>query len=225
MHRKANEDETESTTAFRSLQGWISLSHTSTGEGTLRVVPELKLTTAYQLLRPYFILDETFDEVTPLFPGAKPGFQQFRPTPKLHPHMLLEKSMVGIPPVKPGDYVFWHCDTVHEVDRYHPGTTDSSVSYNPCVPLCPYNLENLLKMRYSFERAEPPEDFATYDHAELEKDHEDHGAKRDNILSVEGLRALGFERFDAEEEGLTAGQREMRLLANQRLGFTYAYRA
>lgn len=212
--------KTASCSAFRSLQGWISLSHTSTGEGTLRLVPELKLSTAYQLLRPFFVLDEKFDDVTPLFPGATPGDLQFFPTDKLHPHLRMgEKSMVGIPPVKPGDYVFWHCDVIHEVDKFHPGTRDSSVSYNACVPLCPYNVENLLEMRRAFTQVETPKDFEKYEHGELEKDHADHGARRENILSKEGLRALGLEPFDANEEGITRGQREMRRLANEKLGF------
>ena len=198
----------------------MSLSYTSTGEGTLRLVPELKLSTAYQLLRPYFILGEQFDDTTPLFPGARPGSLQFFPTKELHPHLYMEKTMVGIPPVRPGDYVFWHCDLIHEVDKFHPGTRDSSVSYNGCVPLCPYNLDNLLKMRESFLTALPPSDFEKYEHGELEKEHDDHGAKRENILSIEGLRALGLEPFDVHEKGLTRGQREMRQLANKRLGFT-----
>jgi hypothetical protein len=213
---------TGSCSAFRSLQGWISLSHTSTGEGTLRLVPELKLATPYQLLRPFFILDEKFDDVTPIFPGATPGNLQFFPTNKLHPHLLMEKSMVGIPPVKPGDYVFWHCDIVHEVDKFYHGTRDSSVSYNGCVPLCPYNLENLLEMRRSFLSVDTPKDFITYEHGELEKEHEDHGAVRDNVLSLEGMRALGLEPFDEAEEGITTGQREMRRLANLKLGFVKA---
>lgn len=211
-----------SCSAFRSLQGWISLSHTGTGEGTLRLVPQLKLAAAYQLLRPFFILDETFDDVTPLFPGASPGELQFFPTDELHPHLLMQKSMVGIPPVRPGDYVFWHCDVVHEVDKLHPGDRDSSVSYNGCVPLCPYNLENLVEMRESFLGVSPPRDFEKYEHGELEKEHEDHGAKRENVLSLEGLRALGLEPFDEMEEGITTGQREMRRLANERLGFATA---
>lgn len=197
----------------------MGLSHTSTGEGTLRLVPELKLTTAYQLLRPFFILDETFDDITPLFPGAKPGGLQFYPTQKLHPHLQLEKSMVGIPPVKPGDYVFWHCDLVHEVDKFHTGTRDSSVSYNACVPLCPYNLENLSSMRQSFMDVMPPKDFQNYEHGELERDHEDHGAKEENVWSIAGKRALGLEPFDVDEPGLSSGQRRMREMANEKLGF------
>ena len=202
------------------MQGWLSLSHTATGEGTLRLLPSLKLTTAYQLLRPYFILNETFDATTPLFPGAEPGNLQFLPTRSLHPHLLLDKSMLGIPPVKPGDYVFWHCDLVHEVDRTHPGTHDSSVSYNACVPLCPYNLASLVRTRESFRQVVPPADFASYDNGEIEREHGDHGAKRENILSKAGMRAMGLEAFDEEEEGLSSGQREMRRMANRELGFS-----
>lgn len=208
-----------SCSAWRSLQGWISLSHTGTGEGTLRLVPELKLATAYQLLRPFFILDETFDDVTPLFPGASPGGLQFFPTDELHPHLLMQKSMVGIPPVRPGDYAFWHCDLIHEVDKFHPGTRDSSVSYNGCVPLCPYNVNNLLEMRRAFLSASVPRDFLKYEHGELEEEHEDSGARPKYVLSLAGRRALGLEPFDEQEEGITVGQREMRKLANDKLGF------
>lgn len=210
----------KSCTAFRSLQGWISLSHTKTGEGTLRLLPELKMSTAYQLLRPYFILDEEFDDITPLFPGADPGKIQFLPTPELHPHLKLERATVGIPPVKPGDYVFWHCDVVHEVDRFHPGDRDSSVSYNPCIPLCPYNLDSLVHLRQAFLDAVPPRDFIKYQHGDFENTHHDHGARKDNILSNEGLRAMGFLPFDENEDGLTAGQKQIRKQANVRLGFT-----
>ncbi|CAK7232366.1 hypothetical protein SBRCBS47491_008245 [Sporothrix bragantina] len=209
----------KSCTAFRSFQGWISLSHTGTGEGTLRLLPELKMSTAYNLLRPYFILGEKFDDTTPVFPGATPGHIQFRPTPELHPHLFLEKMTVGIPPVKPGDYVFWHCDLVHEVDRLHPGQRDSSVSYNPCVPLCLYNLDSLVALRESFLSALPPRDFIKYEHGEYECKHADHGAHKENILTDEGLRAMGFLPFDTEEEGLSSGQKAIRKLANEKLGF------
>lgn len=212
----------ESCTAFRSFQGWVSLSHTGTGEGTLRLLPELKLSTAYCLLRPFFILGETFDDTTPLFPGATPGHIQFKPTPEMHPHLFLDKMTVGIPPVKPGDYVFWHCDLVHEVDRLHPGDRDSSVSFNPCVPLCKYNLESLVALREAFLSALPPKDFIKYEHGEHESHHDDHGARKENIMTDEGLRAMGFLPFDVDEEGLTPGQKAIRQLANEKLGFATA---
>lgn len=161
-----------------------------------------------------------FDDVTPLFPGAEPGNLQFYPNDSLHPHLELKKSMVGIPPVKPGDYVFWHCDLIHEVDKAHPGKTDSSVVYNPCVPLCPYNLENLVDMKKAFEAGMPSSDFSGYPHQEWEwETKEDFGAKRENLLCEQGERAMGFGRFDDQEEGLPEGVRRMRRLANEKLGF------
>lgn len=171
------------------------------------------------MLRPFFLQDETFDDVTAAFPGATPGNLQFFPIELLHPHLEMGKSMVGIPPVRPGDYVFWHCDLVHEVDKFHPGTTDSSVSYKACIPLCPYNLESLVKMRCNFLEASVPDDFVRYVHGELETEHEDHGARAENVLSLDGQRALGLHAFDADEQGITTGQRAMRSEANKRLGF------
>lgn len=204
---------------WRSLQGWLSLSHTSTGEGTLRLLPSLKASMAYMMLRPLFALDETFDDTQPIFPGATPGNTQFFPTREFHPHLLLEKSMIGIPPVRPGDYVFWHCDLVHEVDKFHPGTQDSSVVYNACIPLTPYNIQSLVSVRDAFQKAAVPKDFVCYDNVpEEESQHEGHGARRENVLSLRGLRALGLEPFDDLEEGLTDGQRAVRRLANEVLG-------
>uniref|UniRef100_A0A093VJ09 Uncharacterized protein YbiU n=3 Tax=Talaromyces marneffei TaxID=37727 RepID=A0A093VJ09_TALMA len=206
---------------WRSLQGWLSLSHTSTGEGTLRLLPSLKLSVAYMMLRPLFHDGEVFDDSQPTFPGARPGNTQFFPTKDFHPHLDLERSIVGIPPVKPGDYVFWHCDLVHEVDRFHPGKFNSSVSYNACNPLTPYNIHSLVGVRDAFRRAAPPKDFALYEYAnEEENQHEDHGAKEDNVLTDDGRRTLGLLKFDENEEGLTEGQRKVRKLANEMLGFS-----
>lgn len=203
---------------WRSLQGWLSLSQTSTGEGTLRLLPSLKASVAYMMLRPLFLNGE-FDGTQPTFPGATPGFTQFRPTKEFHPHLMMEKSIVGIPPVKPGDYAFWHCDLVHEVDRFHPGTTDSSVVYNACTPLTPYNIESLVATREAFNTVRVPKDFAKGEIInETESEHDDHGARKENILSHQGMQAMGFERFDVDDPGITAGQRRVREMANERLG-------
>jgi hypothetical protein len=29
----------------------------------------------------------------------------------LHPHLELERTMVHVPRIKPGDFVAWHCDS------------------------------------------------------------------------------------------------------------------
>ena len=206
---------------WRSMQGWLSLSHTGTGEGTLRLLPSLKASTAYLMLRPFFLGGpDAFDDVTAQFPGAHPGGTQLLPTDELHPHLQMkEKSMVGIPPVKPGDYVFWHCDLLHEVDQFHPGKLDSSVVYNACTPLVPYNIDSLKSSKESFLAAPPPRYFNGLGYLyEAENAHEDHGARLENLLSSEGRRAMGFEKFDENEPGLTEGQRKVRKMANEILG-------
>jgi hypothetical protein len=42
--------------------------------------------------------------------GAMPGCAQEYPE-GLHPHLELERTMVHVPQVRPGDYVVWHCDS------------------------------------------------------------------------------------------------------------------
>lgn len=208
-----------SCSCWRSLQGWLSLAHCNTGEGTLRLLPNLKASVAYMMLHPLFHSGE-FDDSKPTFPGAEPGKTQFKPTSEFHPHLAMEKSIVGIPPVRPGDYVFWHCDLLHEVDKFHPGTRNSSAVYNGCNPLTPYNIDSLVSVRDAFLKpAAVPRDFAGSPHLkELEETHLDHGAKRENVWSEQGLQALGLKKLDPDEEGLSDGQREVRKLANAKLG-------
>lgn len=54
------------------------------------------------------------------------GFFGPQPTQELHPHMMLDKTMISIPRVYPGDMVFWHCDVVHAVEVEHTGKEDSA---------------------------------------------------------------------------------------------------
>ncbi|KAF5700532.1 DUF1479 domain-containing protein [Fusarium mundagurra] len=143
----------------------------------------------------------------------------FFPTVEGHPDLDIKRAIIGIPPVRPGDYVFWHCDLVHGVDPTNPGLVDSSVSYNACNPLTPYNIESLLTTREAFQKGDVPIDFTRgHGTCEREYDHEDCGAKIENILTKGGLRAMGLERLDAEEEGLTQGRKEVREMANKKLG-------
>jgi hypothetical protein len=79
--------------------------------------------------------------------GAMPGAQQYI-LPSLHPHIV--NSVVSIPQVGPGDCVFWHCDCVHAVEPLCSGEGDSSVLYIPATPLCPKNVDYLLKQRHAF---------------------------------------------------------------------------
>lgn len=63
--------------------------------------------------------DYAIDLDSPEFPGIIPmdgGFAGPYPRPLLHPHLELEKTMIAVPKVKPGDAVFWHCDLIHAVE-------------------------------------------------------------------------------------------------------------
>lgn len=119
---------------FRMFQGWLSMSHTGPNEGTLLVNPLLSMATAYTLLRPFFrpitthpghkfsrIAMDTYlepgnwqleDSPTSKLEGATPGYAQ-ELNSVLHPHLKLQKTMVHVPKVAPGDYVAWHSDCGH----------------------------------------------------------------------------------------------------------------
>ena len=103
-------------TVFRVWQGWTSLSTTKTHEGTLRVVPFLKLSSAYLMLRPFFKPKpgretslEAYDWEPDLehggFQGTSPGRAQTL-SPESHPHLQFDKTTVSVDFVEPGDQVY-----------------------------------------------------------------------------------------------------------------------
>lgn len=145
-------------TAFRSFQGWMALSHTAPGEGTLRVHPRVQLSTAYIMLRPFLE-----DVEATAFPGALPGTAQ-DVNEEWHPEICLQ--MVSVPRVAPGDCVFWHGDVVHAVEGKHGGTSDSSVFYIPAIPGCRINAEHTKKQRENFLKGMTPPDFPA-NHSEV----------------------------------------------------------
>ncbi|KAJ7666280.1 hypothetical protein B0H17DRAFT_1336369 [Mycena rosella] len=170
MYRRPNQS-----TVFRTFQGWLALSKTGPHQGTLKVFPDVLLSNAYIILRPFFrpivpadskeILDAKnweFDISTPEFPGIferENGFAGPHPTNELHPHMLLDMTMTSVPNVNPGDTVFWHCDVVHSVEQEHTGSEDSAVMYIPAVPLTPANARYLARQKDEFLKGLPPPDF------------------------------------------------------------------
>ncbi|KAJ7919248.1 hypothetical protein B0H13DRAFT_2230932 [Mycena leptocephala] len=163
-------------TVFRAFQGWLAISKTGPGQGTLKVFPDILLSNAYIIMRPFFrplvsldskdILDAknwAFDMSTPDFPGIftrDNGFWGLRPTTELHPHLLLDATMTSVPAVNPGDTVFWHCDIVHSVEQEHTGSEDSAVMYIPAVPLTPENARYVERQKDHFLKGVPPPDYA-----------------------------------------------------------------
>lgn len=127
------------------------------------MVPFVKLSTAYVMLRPFFkskpgregsleVDDWEPDLEHGEFYGTSPGQSQTL-SQESHPHLQLDKTVVSIDFVEPGDQVYCmfishschphltpiallgHPDVIHAVEAEHTGTGDSSVLYIPAAPL------------------------------------------------------------------------------------------
>jgi hypothetical protein len=172
---------------FRMFQGWTALSSTGPGEGSLRLFPLLKHSTAYTILRPFF--DDSLNvKRDASFPNSVPGAAQ-EYSDASHPHLQLSRTMVSVPRVEPGDYVAWHCDSIHSVDKEHKGTNDSSVLYIPATPLCEMNVKYLNRQRESAVALSPPPDFpgaGSIGESGFE------GSVNWDGISPNGLRAMGM---------------------------------
>jgi hypothetical protein len=226
---------------FRMFQGWLSMSSTGPFEGTLLANPLLSRATAYFLLRPFFSPKHTItvpQDSTEPFPdsyleasnwtldlspsnswlqGATPGHgQELRHA--LHPHLDLPNTMVHMPRVAPGDYVSWHCDSIHAVDAVHAGKSDSSVLYIPSCPLSVGNAEYLARQRAAFLAGTPSPDFGG---GVGESEHVGRMGVEDvaRVDAEEGMRAFGLKRWESGAAGLSAGQKEVMERANAILGF------
>ena len=83
------------------------------------LVPDIKIVTAYMILRPFFVAPEDgdwkdpelwkVDEDTGWFPGTYVWDSQLL-SPASHPHLYLEDTLLSIPDMEPGDTVWWHAD-------------------------------------------------------------------------------------------------------------------
>ncbi|SMR50805.1 unnamed protein product [Zymoseptoria tritici ST99CH_1E4] len=223
---------------FRMYQGWLSLSTTGPYEGTLLVNPLLSRATAYYLLRPFFSpkklaqdpTSETYEEAflapnnwtldatqTSWLQGASYGHGQ-ELNAQLHPHLILPSSMVHMPRVNPGDYVSWHCDTIHAVDKVHAGKSDSSVLYIPACPLTESNAAFVVRQREAFLNGTPCPDFGG---GIGESQHVGRPGLEDvrKVNPDRGMQAFGLKAWDGNESGLTVGQKRVMERANEILGF------
>ncbi|EPE02594.1 hypothetical protein F503_06570 [Ophiostoma piceae UAMH 11346] len=224
---------------FRAFQGWLSISHVAPLEGTLLVYPLAKLSTAYTLLRPFFeplntslapnsaeFLDAsnwTFtsrDNMASTLQGATPGHGQEFPTAKdgtpLHPHLELARAMVHVPAVKPGDFVVWHCDTIHAVDKVHNGTGDSSVLYIPVCPMTEENARYLVTQRDCVLSGVPSPDFPGG------KGESEHVDRPDPVVTLTGygeaaLQSMGLGKLVTSSTA--PGAAAITAKANKILGF------
>lgn len=197
---------------LRFFQGWLSMSDTGPNEGSLHVCPMVRHSTAYTILRPFFDLNTSQPNIDNTFPGAVPGTcQEYNPV--THPHLDLESTMVSVPRVEPGDYVAWHCDSLHSVDKEHHGKKDSSVLYIPATPMCEMNVDYLLKQRTAAQSYSPPWDFPG---AGGPGESGFKGAVNWSSIRPEGQRAMGMgnDGWDVTDD-MSEGEKQAVRYANE----------
>ncbi|MEV0801599.1 DUF1479 domain-containing protein [Kribbella sp. NPDC050281] len=136
--------------AFRTFQGWTALSDMDHDQGVLHTVPIAKAM-AYLMLRP-LLPDVPEDD----FCGVTVN-QVFPVSEKWHP--LLLEALTGIPDVKAGDSVWWHCDMIHSVAPVTNQQGWGNVIYIPAAPWCPRNESYATEVRNAFLTGSSPSDF------------------------------------------------------------------
>ncbi|MCL2585313.1 MAG: DUF1479 domain-containing protein, partial [Streptosporangiales bacterium] len=110
--------------AFRTFQGWTALSDMDRDQGVLHTVP-VPETMALLLLRPLLrdVADDDMCGVTvnQVFPASERW------------HGLPLRALAGIPDIKAGDSVWWHCDMIHSVAPVRGQRGWGNVMYIPAA--------------------------------------------------------------------------------------------
>ena len=136
--------------AFRTFQGWTALSDMACDQGVLHTVP-IPGAMAYLLMRP-LLADVPDDDmcgvtVNQVFPASQRW------------HSLLLQALSGIPDVRAGDSVWWHCDMIHSVAPVENQQGWGNVMYIPAAPWCPRNEQYAASVRDAFLTGSSPSDF------------------------------------------------------------------
>jgi hypothetical protein len=206
-------------TIFRMFQGVLALS--TIEPGMIRLLPSPKLATAYYLLRPFFSPKTPMPQTRSgpawdsylapdnwklerdpdtIIHGAVPGHAQ-RITENWHPHLYLRSSMITLPTLQPGDYIFWHPDLPYHISSNNPGLkTPSSIDdismlvYIPAAPLTQTNALYLARQRRAFQRGHPGPDFDSSVRSLVVEDQEYRVNEKDiaEVGGVAGLQAMGL---------------------------------
>jgi hypothetical protein len=165
--------------AFRTFQGWTALSDMDHDQGVLHTVP-IPAAMAYLMLRP-LLADVPEDDMC----GVTLN-QVFPASERWHP--LLMRALSGIPDVRAGDSVWWHCDMIHSVAPVRDQRGWGNVMYIPAAPWCSRNRQYAASVREAFLTGSSPADFP--------EEHYERGwagrfAARD--LNATGRRGLGLD--------------------------------
>lgn len=180
-HRTAGPQYPGSTmcSAFRTFQGWTALSDMDHDQGVLHTVP-IPEAMAYLMLRP--LLDDVPDDdmcgvtTNQVFPATQEW------------HALLLRAVSGIPDVRAGDSVWWHCDMIHGVDPVRDQQGWGNVMYIPAAPWCPRNEAYAASVREAFLTGSSPADFPG-EHYERQWDDRFPAGR----LNATGRRGLGLD--------------------------------
>jgi hypothetical protein len=164
--------------AFRTFQGWTALSDMDHDQGVLHTVP-IPEAMGYLMLRP-LLSDVPEDEMC----GVTVN-QVFPATDRYH--SLLRQASTGIPDVKAGDSVWWHCDMIHSVAPVTDQQGWGNVIYIPAAPWCPRNERYSSSVREAFLTGSSPTDFPE---EHYERDWPDRFAL--DQLNDTGRRGLGL---------------------------------
>ncbi len=135
---------------FRTFQGWTALSDMAHDQGVLHTVP-IPGAMAYLMLRP-LLPDVPDDDMC----GVTLN-RTFPVTEQWHP--LLRRALTGIPDVRAGDTVWWHCDLIHSVAPVEDQQGWGNVMYIPAAPWCPRNERYAARVRAAFDAGSSPDDF------------------------------------------------------------------
>ncbi|WP_256725403.1 YbiU family protein [Streptomyces sp. IMTB 2501] len=179
-HRTAGPQYPGSTmcSAFRTVQGWTALSDMDHDQRVLHTVP-IPEAMACPMLRP--LLPDVADDdmcgvtVNQVFPVSE----------KWHP--LLLEALSGIPDVRAGDSVWWHCDMIHSVAPVAGQQGWGNVMYIPAAPWCPRNERYAASVREAFLTGSSPSDFPE-EHYERSRS----GRFTAGRLGTTGRRGLGL---------------------------------
>ncbi|HTC69236.1 MAG TPA: YbiU family protein [Acidothermaceae bacterium] len=143
--------------AFRTFQGWTALSDMDHDQGVLHTVP-IPEAMGYLMLRP-LLADVADDDMTGV------ALNQVFPVSRKW-HSLLLQAASGIPDVKMGDSVWWHCDMIHSVAPVIDQKGWGNVMYIPAAPWCPRNETYAASVRAAFLAGSSPSDFPAENYEE-----------------------------------------------------------
>jgi Protein of unknown function (DUF1479) len=103
-------------------------------------------------------------------------------------HPVLLEALTGIPDVKAGDSVWWHCDMIHSVAPVRDQKGWGNVMYIPAAPWCPRNEAYAASVRKAFITGSSPSDFP-------DEDYERSWPNRFQLddLNAVGRRGLGID--------------------------------